>query len=95
MINKLWSSLCEQDNVKWFSHIKIKNLTDTLFNYLILSHAYTYLENGSMNSLGFYQKENFVEVAKEGAKRNGLELKFLILMIHLDFLIHINLKIMK
>jgi len=68
---------CEQDNVKWFSHIKnqkFNGYTFQLFNTGAM--LISYLENGSMNSLGFYQKENFVEISvHEGAKRNGLGTK--------------------
>ena len=68
---------CEQDNVKWFSHIKnqkFNGYTFQLFNTGAM--LISYLENGSMNSLGYYQKENYVEISEhKKAERNGLGLQ--------------------
>ncbi len=68
---------CEQKNVKWFSHIKnhkFNGYTFQLFNTGAM--LISYLENGSMNSLGYYQKENYVEISEhKKAERNGLGLQ--------------------
>ncbi len=68
---------CEENNNKWFSHVKnnkFNGYTLQLFNTGAM--LISYLEDGSMNSLGYYQKENYVEISEhKKAKRNGLGLK--------------------
>lgn len=65
---------CEQEKTKWFSHVKNNKFNGyTLQLFDTGAMLISYLENGSMNSLGYYQKENYVEISEhKKAKRNGL-----------------------